>query len=87
MTLTFDNGWWQKTVVANPMHWDETVLGIDWGESENAWCLIGYRGKVLARGSVREDKEGVAVLLDVLRTHAHPETGELPRSRSSRRAG
>lgn len=35
------NAWWQSTVVANPMNWEETVLGIDWGESINAWCLVG----------------------------------------------
>lgn len=70
--------WWEQTVVANPMNWDETVLGIDWGEGENAYCLVGYRGQIVAQGMIREDKQGVDVLLALLKKYAHPETGELP---------
>ncbi len=70
--------WWEDTVVANPILWGETVLGIDWGEASNAWALMGYQGRVLEQGFVQENPAGVATLMDVLRRYAHPETGALP---------
>lgn len=70
--------WWENTIVANPFLWDETVMGIDWGESTNAWAVIGYKGKVLADGFVTESPDGVSTLLAALRRFSHPTTGQLP---------
>lgn len=77
-TSTIDQ-WWDDTVVANPFLWDETVMGIDWGESVNAWAVVGYKGKVLDQGFVGETPRGVDALLVALRRFAHPATGDLPR--------
>lgn len=78
MAVPFHTEWWETTVVANPMNWDETVLGIDWGETDNAYCLVGYRGKVITQGMISEDRQGADTLIDLLRNYAHPQTGEFP---------
>lgn len=69
---------WAETIVSNPFLWDETVLGVDWGEGNNAWALVGYRGRVLMSGFVDETPSGADHLLAVLRAHAHPTSDQLP---------
>ena len=65
--------WWDDTVVAHPPLWVETTMGIDWGESKNAYAVVGYGGHLLAEGSVEETPEGLEELLSVLRRFAHPQ--------------
>lgn len=75
--MTDTDLWWQNTIVTNPFLWDETVMGIDWGESTNAWAIVGYKGRVLAHGVVTESPEGLETLLAALHNYAHPTTGLL----------
>lgn len=70
--------WWETTIVANPILWDETVLGIDWGETTNAYAVVGYKGKILEQGFVPETPAGLDTLLSALTRFAHPTTGEMP---------
>lgn len=64
--------WWKDNIMAHPEWWDETHIGIDWGETKNAYAVVSKDGVVLENGFVKEDPAALSFLLGLAAKYANP---------------